>query len=196
IRAWISQGVPKDDASTPKLVTIEIAPKKAALRRQATRQLKALARYSDGSVRDVTSLSLFESNDKAVAEVSAEGLVKVHDLPGKLSVLVRYQGHVAVFNATIPLGAPMGPLPREKNFIDTAVLANLKELGIPPSRVCDDATFLRRVTLDIAGRLPTEAEATAFLADKSADKRDEWIDELLLRPGYADFFASQWPTLL
>jgi hypothetical protein len=196
IRDWIRQGVPKDDATTPRLVTLEIKPTKGTLGRQTTQPLKALARYADGSVRDVTSMSLFESNDKAMAEVSDEGLVKALDLPGKVSVMVRYQGRVAVFDATIPLGAPMGPLPPEKNFIDTAVFVNLKKLGIPPSPACDDATFLRRVTQDIAGRLPTEAEAKAFLANPSADKRDQWIDELLRSPDYADFFAGKWTAVL
>src|SRR5262245_24150736 len=196
LRDWISQGAPRDDATTPKLVALEVEPKMASLRRQSTQQLKALARYSDGSARDVTGTALFESNDKAMADVSADGLVKVLDLPGKVAVMVRYQGRVAVFNAAVPLGAPLGPLPPVKNFVDAAVFANLKELGIPPSPVCDDATFLRRVTLDIAGRLPTEAEAIAFLADRSADKRDKWIDELLLSPGYADFFASKWTAVL
>src|SRR6185369_6700118 len=96
--------------------------------------------------------------------VSDAGLVKVFDLPGRVSVMVRYQGRVAVFNAAVPLGAPVGTLPPERNFIDAAVFANLKELGIPPSPICDDATFLRRVTLDVAGRLPTEDEAKVFLA--------------------------------
>src|SRR5262249_28129578 len=109
IRDWISQGVPRDDASTPKLVALEIEPGKGSLRRQATRQLKALARYSDGRVRDVTSTALFESNDKAMADVSEGGLVKVLDLPGKVSVMVRYQGQVAVFNATIPLERRWAP---------------------------------------------------------------------------------------
>src|SRR5262249_2534085 len=176
IRDWIRQGAPKDHSATPKLVALEIEPKKGSLQRHASQRLKALARYSDGSVRDVTGTALFESNDRAMAEGSEAGLVKVLDLPGKVSVMVRYQGRVAVFNATVPLGAPMGPLPPERNFIDTAVFANLKELGIPPSPVCDDATFLRRVTLDVTGRLPTEAEAKAFLSDTSADKRDRWVD--------------------
>ncbi|MBA4190340.1 MAG: S-layer protein [Planctomycetaceae bacterium] len=196
IREWIRQGTPVDVVTSPKLVSLEIEPKKGLLRVRASQQLKAIARYSDGSVRDVTDTALFESNDKAMADVSEGGLVKVFDLPGKVSVMVRYQGRVAVFNAAIPLGAAVGTLPPVKNFVDTAVFANLKELGIPPSPVCDDATFLRRVSLDIAGRLPTEAEAKAFLADTSADKRDKWIDELLRSPDYADFFASKWTAVL
>lgn len=196
IRDWIAQGVPKELPGEPKLAAFEIEPKKATLKRQTTQQLKALARYTDGSTRDVTALALFESNDRAMAEVNDSGLVSVLDLPGKVSIMVRYQGRVAVFNAAVPLGATIGTLPPEKNFIDAAVFANLKELGIPPSPVCDDATFLRRVTLDIAGRLPTESEARAFLADTTADKRDRWIDELLRGPDYADFFAGKWTAVL
>src|SRR6185503_10046460 len=76
------------------------------------------------------------------------------------------------------------------------VFANLKELGIPPSPVCDDATFLRRVSLDIGGRLPTEAEAKAFLASQDPSKRDQAIDALLRSPDYADYFANKWTSLL
>lgn len=196
VRDWIRQGVPADGPTVPKLVGIDLHPLKGSLRRQQEQQLRAVARYSDGSVRDVTGQALFESNDKAMADVSESGLVKALDIPGKVAVMVRYQGYVAVFNAAIPLGAPVGSLPPANNFIDEAVFANLKELGIPPSAVCDDATFLRRVTLDIAGRLPTGDEAKTFLANKAADKRDQWIEELLRSPDYADFFASKWTAVL
>jgi hypothetical protein len=76
------------------------------------------------------------------------------------------------------------------------VFANLKRIGIPPSAVCDDATFLRRVSLDVAGRLPTEEETRAFLESKDPGKRDSVIDRLLRSPGYADFFAGKWALLL
>jgi hypothetical protein len=196
IRDWIAQGASIDSPSSPKLVRLEIEPNKATLKLQQNQQLKALARFSDGSVRDVTSQALFESNDKAMAEVNENGLVNVLDIPGKVAVMVRYQTSVAVFNASVPLGASVDKLPPTKNFVDKAVFANLKELGIPPSPVIDDATFLRRVTLDIGGRLPTEAEASAFLANKSPDKRDQWIDELLQGTDYADFFAAKWTAVL
>lgn len=196
IRDWISQGVPKDNAASPKLVSVDILPAKGLLQRQATQQLKAMARYSDGSSRDVTSLALYESNDKAMADVSSSGLIQAADMPGKVSVMVRYQGLVAVFNAAIPLGATVETLPPTRNFIDVAVFSNLKELGIPPSPVCDDATFVRRVTLDIAGRLPTEKEAQAFLSSTNPDKRNQWIDELLKGSDYADYFASKWTAVL
>ena len=110
--------------------------------------------------------------------------------------MVRYQGNVSVFSASVPLGAPVENLPPAKNFVDELVFANLKVLGIPPSPACDDATFLRRVTLDIGGRLPTSEEAAAFLASTEPDKRDKVIDTLLRSPDYADYFAGKWASLL
>jgi hypothetical protein len=196
LREWLLQGAVKDDASTPKLVAMEVEPKKATVSRQSTRQLKVTARYSDGASRDVTSLAVFEPSDKAFIESSPDGLVKALDLPGKASVMVRYQGRVAVFNAVIPLGAEVGKLPPSRNFIDDAVFANLKDLGIPPSPICDDATFLRRSALDVAGRLPTEEESRTFFANTSADRREQWVETLLNGPDYADFHAGRWIAVL
>lgn len=196
LREWISQGAPYDAATAPKLTSFEVQPSKGSVPRSGTQQLKAVAKYSDGTVKDVTPMALYESNDKAMAEVNDHGLVKVLDISGNVAVMVRYQGQVSVFSASVPLGAPVGTLPAPKNFVDEHVFANLTALGIPPSPVCDDATFLRRVTLDIGGRLPTEAESTAFLASTDTDKRDKVIDELLRSPDYADFFANKWTALL
>ena len=125
----------------------------------AAQQLKVTARYSDGSTRDVTSMALYEPNDPSMAETTEEGLVKAGEIPGNVAVMVRYAGMVSVFSVSIPLGAPVDHLPPAKNFIDKHVFANLKQIGVPPSPVCDDSTFLRRVSLlppppDATGRFP------------------------------------------
>ena len=171
-------------------------PNRGTVLRNSTQQLKAIAKYADGSERDVTEFALFESNDKSMADVTDGGLVQISDIPGKVAVMVRYQGKVAVFNASVPLGAPVDNVPASRNFVDEFVFSNLKEIGIPPSPVCDDATFLRRVSLDIAGRLPTADEATDFLASQDSDKRDQVIDRLLRSPEYADYFANKWTAML
>lgn len=196
LKKWIQQGAPYDGEKAPNLVSLEVKPGKASIQRNVEQQLSAIATYSDGSVRDVTGMALFESNDKAMAEVTDKGLVKILDIPGKVAVMVRYQGKIAVFNASVPLGAPVTQVPASKNFVDEHVFANLKEIGIPPSPVCDDATFLRRVTLDVTGRLPTEEETQSFLASQASDKREQVIDTLLRSPEYADFFANKWTAML
>ncbi len=193
---WISEGMVFGKETDPKLTTIEVEPKRSSMKIQTQQQLKVLARYSDGSTRDVTRTSLFEANDRSMAEVDEEGLVKTLSLPGNVAVMVRYQGKVSVFSASIPLGAPVEHLPATKNFIDAFIFANLKQIGVPPSPVSDDATFLRRVSLDIAGRLPTVEESKAFLLSQDSDKRNQAIEALLNSPDYADFFANKWTAIL
>lgn len=193
---WIRSGAVSDLETAPQLTQIEVRPARGTVARHSEQQLATVAKYSDGSERDVSGLALYESNDKAMAEVSEQGLVSILEIPGKVAVMVRYQGKVAVFNASVPLGAQVENLPPSKNFVDDFVFANLKEIGVPPSPLCDDATFLRRVSLDIAGRLPTDQETREYFASEDVDKRDQVIESLLRSPEYADFFANKWTALL
>ena len=193
---WISEGMVYERESDPKIVSVEVEPARISLKAKSQQHLKVRARYTDGSVRDVSRTALYEANDKSMAEASEEGLVSLQDLPGNVAVMVRYSGLVSVCSISVPLGAPVEQLPPSKNFIDELVFANLKRIGIPPSGVCDDSTFLRRVSLDVGGRLPTEEEAQAFLNNNDPGKRDAVIDVLLRSSGYADFFAGKWAMLL
>ena len=196
IDRWISEGMPYGKDTDPKLVSIEVQPKHGSMKTKSQQQLKVLAHYSDDTTRDVTPAALYEPNDKSMAETDDAGLIRILDIPGNVAVMVRYQGMVSVYSASIPLGVPVENLPPAKSFIDELVFANLKRIGVPPSPVCDDATFLRRVSLDIAGHLPTVEEANAFLASTEADKRDRLIETLLASPDYADYFANKWALLL
>jgi hypothetical protein len=80
--------------------------------------------------------------------------------------------------------------------IDTEVDRRLKQDAIPASPRADDAEFLRRVTLDLTGRIPTHRETIAFLDSKVTDRRARLIDELLDRPEYGRHFATLWRNLL
>jgi hypothetical protein len=195
---WIAAGMPYDTESAPRLASIHVDPPAAVLEPGKELALRVTARYSDGSSRDVTAMALYEPNDRNLAETTDTGRVRARELPGKAGVMVRYAGQIAVLPLTIPLGAPVAEVPPVRNFVDEHVFANLRSLGIPPSGVCDDATFLRRVTLDLAGRLPTVEETEAFLDDPAAPevKRPRAVDALLAGPDYPDFFANKWTALL
>lgn len=193
---WISEGMPFSSEADPVLATIDVEPKRLSMRTNTSQQLKVTARYTDGSTRDVTHMALFEANDVNMAETSEKGLVKTRDIPGNVAIMVRYSGKFSVFNATIPLGAPIEAFPEENNFIDKYVFSNLKLIGIPNSPLTDDSTFLRRVTLDIAGRLPTIEETKTFLTSNDSEKRHKIIDTLLESPDYADYFANKWTAML
>lgn len=193
---WIRQGMPEGSSKDPVVTRISVFPTERTLTLNGEQQLVVMAHYSDGSTEDVTRSALFEANDKDMARPDERGLVKVFNQPGEVAIMVRYQAKVAVFRATVPLGAPVEHLPIAKNFVDELVFKKLKKVGIPPSEVADDQTFIRRVTIDIAGRLPTPAEVDAFLADKNPAKRDMAIDRLVDSGDYADYFANKWSALL
>lgn len=193
---WIAQGMPVGKSNAPTVSRVEVFPKERTLALNGEQQLVVTAHYTDGSTEDVTRSALFEPNDKDLAATDALGRVKAFNQPGEFAVMVRYQAQVATFRGTIPLGAPVEHLPLARNFVDELVFKQLKKVGMPPSAVADDATFLRRVTLDIAGRLPTPAEVGAFAADPSKGKRDAVIGRLLASPDYAEYFANKWSALL
>ncbi len=196
LRRWITQGMPFESAN-PRVVTgIAAYPPKRLMDRDGLQQVRVIAKFADGSQEDVTALSQFEINDKELATSKEDGLVKMTGTPGDVAVMVRYQSKVGTFVATVPLGAPVQKLPPAKNFVDELVFAKLKELGLPPSDVADDSTFIRRVTLDISGRLPDPQRVRTFLADTSGDKRGRYIDELLASTDYADYFANKWSSVL
>ncbi len=193
---WIEQGMPFGSDSDPFVTGIRCIPEARVMKRAAAQQIAVIATYSDGTTEDVTRMALFEPNEAEMAESSGTGLVSTLDLAGEVAIMARYQGQVATFRATIPLGADTSSMPAAVNFVDTAVFGKLKQLGIPASGDCDDATFMRRVSLDIAGILPLEDEVKAFLADTSTEKRSQLIDRLLESSAYADHFSNKWNFVL
>jgi hypothetical protein len=193
---WIQEGMPVGGASDPSVAGIEVFPKLRTEPLGTEQQLAVIARYTDGTSQDVTRSAVYETSEKEMAAVDSAGHVVFYNQPGTVSVMVRYQGQIGVFQATLPLGAPVDDLPPARNFIDELVFKHLRATGMPPSGECDDATFIRRVTIDIAGRLPTVAEATEFVKSADPDKRDKCIDRLLDSGDYADYFANKWSALL
>jgi hypothetical protein len=207
LRRWIAQAMPYGNEADRKVSSIAVTPNARQMVRNTEQQLSVIATYSDGSTEDITRTAQYESNNLDMAEVTTAGLVKVRDLAGEVSIMARFQGQVAVFRASIPLGTPVSDFPIARGPIDQAVFDKLSALGIPPSPLCDDATFLRRVTLDIAGRMPTLSEIEEFQrqasvadqgdeADATQKRRQAWIDRLLERGEYADNFANKWSAIL
>jgi len=198
IQRWIEQGLPRSVENSAKLLSIQVFPSERLMRTGAEQQLAVLATYSDGTQRDITGETQFASNLDPVASVNEQGFVQCNSQTGEATIMARYMGQVGVFRALVPAGAPLAEIPgfTPQNYIDELVAAKWKKLGLSPSPVCDDATFLRRVTVDICGRLPTPEEIRAFTADSSPEKRTKVIDQLLDSPDYPAFFAMRWGAIL
>ncbi len=195
---WIRAGAPFGSDTDPKVVGLTVAPAQRLAPPKSALQITVTAILSDGSRRDVTADAEYSSNNPEIAAVAEGGLVETLDVPGDGAIMVRYLGHVGVFRATIPQGAPLEKyaFPKPANFIDGHVHAKLKQLGLLPSALCSDSEFLRRASLDITGTLPTAKEAEKFLADTDPRKREKLVDELLDRPAYASYFTLKWGDIL
>lgn len=128
---WMEQGMPRGDAAAPAPVGLSVFPPGRILPPDADQQLQVTAHYADGSWRNVTALVTYESGAKEMASVTESGLVHTARQPGDVAVMVRFMELVGVFRATIPLGAPAGEFPPERNLVDQHVFAKLKMLGLP-----------------------------------------------------------------
>ncbi len=200
LRRWIEQGLPRRLANEPTLQRVEVQPGRCVAKSGEAGTLRVTAIYSDGSQRDVTGRTIFQSSDSPIVAIDATGRFQAGPLAGEATLMARYMDKIATCQVVIPLAGEVpdefyARLPRH-NFVDELVLQKLKELRLTPSPPVDDAKFMRRVYLDVIGRLPAPAEVRAFLADGSPQKRQTLVDNLLRRPEYADYWANQWMDLL
>ncbi len=198
LKRWLEAGAKIDDGPVPQVVELQLFPPSAVLNGAGSKQqMTARAIYSDGSSRDVTSLVYFSSNNDNSASVSQSGLITA-GARGEAFVMGRFDTHT--------VGIPVIALPKdlefvweevpEHNYVDQQVHAKLKKLRIQPSEICSDEVFIRRVSVDICGLLPTPEEIHNFVADNNPNKRSLLIDELLERKEFVEIWVMKWSELL
>jgi hypothetical protein len=195
---WLEADAPLDPPTVALPVSMEVFPPSAVLDGKGEKQRVVVrAKYSDGTDRDVTALALFLSNNDNAAKIDGNGDVTAGDR-GEAFVMARFHTFtIGVPFITLPKDLKFTwPNPPETNYIDTLVHNKLKKLRIEPSGVCDDATFVRRVYLDIIGILPTPDEYARFMVSNLPDKRAHLVDELLDRKEFAELWVLKWAELL
>ncbi len=196
VRQWLADGAPEPTGKEPTVTKLEVSPAARVLEPNQQQQLTVTAIWSDGRREDVTTTTLFDSLNDAVAGVTAAGLVTAK-AAGETHVMVRFAGHAVVMQVSLPFAKLTNfPAIPANNFIDDKLIAKWKQLGLVPSPLATDAEFLRRLYLDAIGTLPTPEEARAFVADQSADKRVKAIDTVLNRPEFVDWWSLKWGDLL
>ena len=200
LQRWIERGTPRRITGEPRLARVTIVPDQQSLRPKQEQQLKVTAHYSDGSQRDVTKRTTFQSNESVIVGVTDKGLMRAGPLPGEATVMARFMGQITTCNVSIPLPGDVPPklyeqLPRA-TFVDGLVWSKLQKLGLTPSEPTTDAKYLRRVYLDVIGRLPNAQEVRDFLTSTEENKRPQLVDRLLELPEYGDHWANKWADLL
>lgn len=193
-RQWIAEGAQWQRKSGEVLEVSITPPEQAFKKSDEIKQLQVFAKFGDGSKNDITPFCDFRTNDDAVAEVTKLG--KVTSLrPGATAIIVSYRGNVVPVRVLVPAVLPAGtkfPTVAEVNYLDKEVFSRLRLLNMIPADLSDDAEFLRRVTIDTIGTLPSPDEVRNFLANKDPQKRAKKIDELLAHPMHAALWATKF----
>lgn len=191
---WIKGGAQPRADDAAELTSLEVTPTEVLFDSgDGQQQLRAVAVWSDGVREDVTCLCRFQANDEMMASVNETGLVSA-GAPGDSHVVVYYDNAVVPIPVLRPVSDQTGdryPQIDTPTTVDELIVQKLRKLGVVPSDVCSDAEFLRRVSLDLAGTLPTSQQVRDFLADDSTDKRARKVDELLETPAYAAWWTTR-----
>lgn len=199
LRQWIVEGT-RFDSIKNRAKSIEILPKESEMDLAGrTQQFLVVAKYEDGSTRDVTREAHFSVSNTEVTDVTGGGVVRGLRR-GESALLVRFEGIYEAALLTVMgdrTGYQWADVP-ENNFIDQHVNAKLRKMKILPSELTSDGEFMRRVYLDLTGLPPRVEKVRAFLEDKtpSKEKREKLINELLGSSEYIEFWANKWADLL
>ena len=200
---WLQNGAKADPKETPPptVESLVVYPPQAVIEGVgAIQRFVAVATYSDGSTRDVTQLASFSSNNAGTAAIDNAGIVTA-GRRGEAFVMARFDTHTVGSQVlALPKGLVYSP-PKEdtsvkKSYIDQMVDRKLQQLRIVPSGQCTDQEFVRRVTIDIVGLVPTEEEQQMFVLDTSPDKRSKLVNRLLERKEFSEIWAMKFAQLL
>ena len=198
LRDWIFGGAPTT-LSAGQCERIDVTPNGGRVLYSGSRkqQISVVARFSNGSARDITPIASFETSNSAVATVDANGLITGRSR-GQAAISIRYLDKLESLYITVVEDVPgfKWNNPVENNVVDRLVDAKLKQLQVLPARVCSDAVFLRRAFLDLTGLLPSPDRTRKFLADAAPDRRAKLVDELLSSEEFARFWALKQADLL
>ena len=194
---WIEEGAQDDKATVPQITGIALSPDKIVFNpKEKPRQLQVIAKYSDGATRTVNQLALYVTNNKTTADIDDKGMV-TPGARGATFVFARFAKFTTGAEIIVlPAGKFAWPKLPENNYIDEVVDSRLKNLRIVPSALATDEQFLRRVSLDLVGLLPTPKEYDAFMKDRDPRKRAVLVDRLLERPEFVDLWTTRWAEIL
>ena len=190
---WLAEGAKPDPEDTPTIQGIRVQPSviEFAAPGQDT-AVKVMASYSNGSQRDVTRWCRFLSSNEAVVGIDEAGNVS-GNRAGGAHVFARFSRFTEGSEVVVlPRGESNWTQPPVNNYIDSLVFAKLQKLRIEPSPLASDEHFLRRVTIDLTGTLPTPDEYTEFITSTDPNKRSAKIDELIAREDFAELWAAKW----
>ncbi|MEQ9411038.1 MAG: DUF1549 and DUF1553 domain-containing protein [Fuerstiella sp.] len=206
IRRWIAEGATRIQRRTLHHFKFSADhPRPAAV--GALVHLTARAAFSDGTTEDVLPVTVLTADDPSAVRIDPDGTVTVLR-PGRHLITARYLDQVTPLELLVPLtGADPGTTFSDSTSIDANdtvttspidrfINSRLSLLGLKRAAGAADATLVRRLSLDLTGRLPTVEVAEHFAADQSADRRQQLIERLMASEAFVDYWTLHLAQLL
>lgn len=193
---WIRAGATR--GRQRKLLNVEVHPKRQRVDSVPSMvPLKVIATFDDQTTSDITRWTVFSASDPSAISIEDDQHARI-SRRGQHVVIARFLERIIPITIIAPLSETPVDLSSTArvNLIDDHVLNVLQELRIPPSPPADDAQWLRRVTLDLAGQLPTAEEVDQFRVSPSVSKREEIVDRLLASEASVDLWTLRFSRQL
>src|SRR5262249_40846274 len=206
LEEWIAADAPGPAGNAPTITEMDVFPAHRIGQVGLTQQLRVTAKYGDGKTRDITAWAKFDSTDEGVVRVSPQGVAQTVGR-GVGAAMIRFEGRAIISQFVVPYADSVDLAGwSDQNFVDRLARKQFQEIGIAPSPLCDDATFVRRAYLAAIGTLPPIEQATAFIASTDPTKRTKLVDQLLGLTGdatqdvyvneYSSYWALKWSDLV
>ena len=194
LKVWLHTGAPGPVEDEPRLTDISVTPRQREYQENEGQQLRVVAHFDDGTVRDVTHIARYDSLGTGIAEVTRGGYLTATG-KGQTAIMVRYGGQAEVSSIIRPFADDVDLSDfQSQNFVDDHVKSRWQKIGLKPSPICSDEQFIRRAFLASIGTLPTRDRVEQFLASDDPNKRTEIVDELLGLTGdpARDVYVEEW----
>ncbi|MEM7560152.1 MAG: DUF1549 domain-containing protein [Planctomycetota bacterium] len=194
---WIRQGAKQQ--SQRKLLRVEVQPRRQVLKQiNESVALRAYAHYDDGSRREVTRWTVFTPEDDSAVKISEASNATILRR-GRQIVVARYLTEVQPIELLTPINASQSEGPTtsvEMGFIDAEIEKSLQVLGLPKSTRIDDQAFMRRISLDLTGRLPfvmedALREKLSSTQSKEQFDRTRYLEQVLASEEFVEYWSLQ-----
>ncbi len=200
LRSWLEQGAKRGVKRQLQQLRVSPAEANATTTGQPI-PLRAIATFSDGVEADVSEWTIFHSDDPASVEVTSRPLQAVCYRPGKHMITARFWNKIVPVSIVLPYQLKNVNAKRSteaSRFIDAEIDSTLDQLGLVGNAAAHNGSLLRRLRLDLTGRLPTLVELDAFQSSSASDRREQQIEQLLASDDFSEFWSlrlARWLRL-
>ncbi len=202
VQRWIDEGASRNDSRQLRefsFVGEAIVGDGKSVSGQRRVQLIATARFSDDATDNVLPLTVLTPDDSDSVSINELGIATLRR-PGRHLIMARFLDQVRPLELIVPWeDAPRLPATDETahstQSIDGFIKHRLDEAGLIALPTADDSTLIRRLTLDLTGRLPSPSAVQRYVHDIAPDKRAQLLDRLLQSEEFNDFWTHRMALL-